>query len=173
LVPLAYLVILGAYTVTGAFARGIPYPVPASVDRIAILLHLQEGWAMFAPTQPTRVRFLAPGRLADGSEIEVLRRAPLDWSSPSDVQSAQRGFRWTQYLENAVQRGIHEPAFRATHPVLLEFLCREWNTSNEGKRRLERVALAVVIEAIPSPGPVAAAPGDRYLVATRDCPPAL
>ncbi len=50
---------------------------------------------MFSSIEPSRVWFLAPGRLADSSEIEVLRRAPLDWYKPADLQSAQRGILWT------------------------------------------------------------------------------
>jgi hypothetical protein len=171
LVPLAYLIVVIAYAITGMLVRATPYPVPASVDRVAIPLHLQEGWAMFPSIPRDRLRFVAPGRLADGSDIEVLGRAPLNWSRPSDLQSAQRGFRWTLYLGNAIRRGIHEPTFQATHPALLKFLCREWNASNKREHRLEQVALEVVTETIPGPGSAGAAAGGRYLLATRDCPP--
>ena len=109
LVPLAYLIVLIAYAVTGLVVHGTPhYAVPASVNRVAVLLHLQEGWAMFSVIARDRLRVVVPGQLADGSEIDVLRRAPLDWSRPSDLQSAQRGFRWTNYL-NHIRRGDSRP----------------------------------------------------------------
>jgi Vitamin K-dependent gamma-carboxylase len=172
LVPLAYLVILATCTITGMLLWGTHYPVPASVEKVATPLHLQEGWAMFSSIKPSRVWFLAPGRLADGSEIEVLRRAPLDWRKPADLQSAQRGFRWTLYLGNAIARGINEPPFRATHAALLEYLCREWNAHTEPNHRLEHVALVVVAVTVPGPG-LAEPPGDPHLLAKRDCAPAL
>jgi Vitamin K-dependent gamma-carboxylase len=169
LVPIAYLVIVMGYTVTGILVSGRHYPEPALVSRVARVLHLHEGWAMFSSIPPRRLWYLAPGRLADGSEVEVLRRGPLDWERPLDLQSAQRGFRWTLYLGNAIQRGIHEEPFRATYPALLDYLCRDWNGRNGAARRLERVALVVVTETIPGPGSADAPPGDRYLLASRDC----
>jgi hypothetical protein len=173
LVPIAYVIIVVIYATSGVLVRGTAYPEPLWVHRAAVRLHLQEGWAMFSSLSHERFWYLAPGRLADGSEVEVLRRAPLEWTRPSDIQSAQRGFRWTRYLDNAVERGFSDPAFRATYPALLEYLCKEWNAHSESKRRLERVELVVVKEKIPSPGAAGLAPSERYLVATRHCSPAL
>ena|SRR5215831_1568865 len=50
------------------------------------------------------------------------RRAPLDWSTPSDLETAQGGFRWSLYLRNVAPRGLAEPAFRETYPPLLGLL---------------------------------------------------
>lgn len=170
LVPLTYMLIVIAYTATGALVRGNPhYPVPASVERVARALHLQEGWAMFSVPRRMWFWFLVPGRLVDGSEIEVLRRAPLTWTRPPDLQSAQRGFRWSQYLGEAIRIGVHDPTFRVTHPVLLEYLCREWNAGNGPARRLEHVSLVVVTETTLVPGSAGAAPSQRYLILMRDC----
>jgi hypothetical protein len=171
LVPLGYIIILFVYAVTGVLVRGTPYPVPKSVDRIAVPLHLQEGWAMFSSSSRVDLWFLAPGRLADGSDVEVLRRAPLDQNKPSNVQSAQRGFRWTMYFGNAIAKGFRDPSFGPTHAALLEYLCREWNADTEPSHRLERVELVLVRDEMPRPGSVVAAVGDRHLLATRECPP--
>jgi hypothetical protein len=170
LVPLAYLMIVLAWTGAGLVLHGTPHnPVPTVVDRAATFLHLQEGWAMFATVAPYRTWYLAPGRLADGSEVEVLRGAPLDWSEPSDVQAAQRGFRWTLYLGNAIRRGIDEPRFRATYAAMLDYLCRDWNARNGPARQLERVSVVAVAEAVGPPGSVAVTPLGRHVFATRDC----
>ena len=170
LVPIIYLVIVAGHAVTGVVVRGNPhYPVPASIDRIAVFLHLQEGWAMFASTRREQLWIVVPGRLTDGSEIDVLRRAPLDLDMPSDLQSAQRGFRWTLYLGNVIKKGIREPAFRATHLAMLEYLCREWNVRHGLERRLERVALVAVTRAIPGPGLVSAGSGSPHVLATHEC----
>jgi hypothetical protein len=173
LVPIAYAIIVVICAVTGVLVRGTAYPEPLWVHRAAVRLHLQEGWAMFSSFSHERFWYLAPGRLADGSEVEVLRRTPLEWTRPSDIQSAQRGFRWTRYLDNAIERGFYDPAFRATHAALLEYLCNEWNARNASNRRLARVELMVVKEKIPSPGVAGLAPSERHLVATRNCSPGL
>jgi vitamin K-dependent gamma-carboxylase-like protein len=173
LVPLAYLIIVIVYTGTGLVVRGTPhYPVPAGVDRVATFLHLQEGWAMFATVGPYHTWYLAPGRLADGSDVEVLRRAPLDWTRPLDVQSAQRGFRWTLYLGNAVRRGLVDPPFQATYSPLLDYLCRDWNAHHGSERRLEHVSLVVTAEIIGGPGSEGNGPRGRHEFAAYDCPPA-
>jgi hypothetical protein len=173
LVPIAYVLIVAICASTGVLVRGTAYPEPWWVHRIAVRLHLQEGWAMFSPLAHEQLWYLAPGRLADGSEVEVLRFAPLEWGRPRDLQSAQRGFRWTRYLNNAIERGISDPSFHATHAALLEYLCREWNTHSKLKRPLERVELVAVKEQIPGPGTASLAPSERYLLATRDCPRAF
>jgi hypothetical protein len=173
LVPLAYLLLVMAYTGTGLVIRGTPhYPVPVQVDRVATVLHLQEGWAMFSSVAPYRSWYLAPGRLADGSDVEVLRRAPLNWTRPLDVQSAQRGFRWTLYLGNAIRRGLVEPPFQATYSPLLDYLCRDWNAHHGPERRLGHVSLVAVAESIGGPGSVGDGTLGRHEFAAHDCPAA-
>src|SRR5262249_44541386 len=127
LVPIIYVLIVVSFAATGVLLRGVAYPEPRLIHRIAVRLHLQEGWAMFASFAKEPVRYLAPGRLADGSNVEVLRRGPLEWDKPYDVQSAQRGFRWTRYLGTAIESGFSDPRFEATPGALLDYLCREWN----------------------------------------------
>jgi hypothetical protein len=171
LVPLGYLLLLMAYTGTGLVVRGTPhYPVPAKVDRIATVLHLQEGLAMFSFVGPYRAWYLAPGRLADGSDVDVLPRAPLDWTRPSDVQSAQRGFRWTLYLGNVTGRGLEEPPFRATYAPLLEYLCRDWNAHHGPEHTLERVSLVSIAEMIGGPGSAGDGIVGRHVFAEREFP---
>jgi len=127
---------------------------------------------MFAQFPTHIFWFMAPGRLGNGSEVEVLSRAPLDHGEPWDVQSAQRGFRWTQYFWNVIQRGLGDPAFQATYPALLSYLCREWNAANSAERRLDRVSLVVVIEAMPPFGSAEPTTPQHSLLETRDCAPA-
>jgi len=170
-VPLAYLVIVMTWAGAGLVVRGTPHnPPPAVVERIASLLHLQEGWAMFASVSPNQSWYLAPGTLADGSEVELLRRSlVLDWSKPANVQRAQGGFRWTLYLGNAIRRGIDESAFRATYPALLNYFCRDWNARHGGTRRLTRVSILAVVESIGPPGSAANPPLGHYVFAAQGC----
>jgi Vitamin K-dependent gamma-carboxylase len=171
LVPLSYLVLVMAYTGTGLVLRGTPhFPAPLVIDRLARFLHLQEGWAMFSSVGFYRMWFVAPGHLADGSEVNVLRRAPLDWGTPSDLQTAQRGFRWSRYLMNVVPRGLDEPPFRETYPPLLGYLCREWNAHNSGEHRLVGISIVGMVEMIPEAGSVTTGHAQRVTIATRDCP---
>jgi hypothetical protein len=126
---------------------------------------------MFADFSGSDSWFLAPGRLADGENVEVLRRGPLDSRKPVDVQSALRGFRWTMYFYNVIKRGADDPAFQATHPALLDYLCREWDADNPPARRLESVSLVMVTEPMPRPGLPPPPPGRPLLLATRVCGP--
>ena len=125
---------------------------------------------MFASVGSYRIWFVAPGHLADGSEIEVLRRAPMDWSSPVDPQTAQRGFRWSLYLLAVVPKGLTEPSFQKLYPPLLEYLCREWNAHNSREHRLVHIGLVGMVEKIPEVGSVANGRIERVTIATRDCP---
>jgi hypothetical protein len=174
LVPLSYLVIVMAYASAGLVLRGTPhFAGPLVIDRLARLLHLQEGWAMFSTVGLYRIWFVAPGQLADGSEVNVLRRAPLDWGTPSDLQTAQRGFRWSLYLMNVVPRGLDEPPFREIYPPLLGYLCREWNAHNRGEHRLLRISMVGMVERIPDVGSRTTGQAQRVMISTRDCPDGL
>jgi len=55
-----------------------------------------------------------------------------------DLETAQRGFRWSLYLRNVVPRGLAEPAFQEAYPPLLGYLCREWNTHSSREHRSAR-----------------------------------
>jgi hypothetical protein len=139
------------------------------VERIAIPLHLQEAWAMFADFPSFIAWFMARGRLATGDDVDVLRRAPLDARKPLDIRSALRGFRWTMYFYNVIRRGAGDPAFQTTHPALLDYLCRERNAANSAARRLESVSLVMVREPMLPPGWTPPR-GRPLLLATRTCP---
>ena len=125
---------------------------------------------MFWSVGSYRIWYVAPGHLADGSEIEVLRRAPMDWSSPTDLLTAQRGFRWSLYLRNAVPKGLAEPAFQGIYPPFLDYLCREWNAHNSREHRLVYISLVGMVEKIPEVGSVTNGRIERVTITTRDCP---
>ena len=173
LVPLAYLAIVLALVGSGAAVGRPHHPVPRAVDRIAVPLHIQEGWAMFTDLSGSNPWFMAPGRLTNGEEIEVLRRGPLDWRKPPDVQSTLRGFRWTMYFFNVIgRRGAGEWESEATRWALLDYLCREWNAENPPARRLESVSLVMVIGPMPRPGSPPP-PSEPVVLGRRICGPGI
>ena len=119
---LAYMVIQLVSNAGGIILTGSPNPGPRLINKIAYTLHFQEGWAMYMSVPRVQRWAVVPGRLSDGSMVDALRRAPLQWTKPENFQSAQRGFRWTHYLNNAVIKAEFEPQWRATHQPLLEYL---------------------------------------------------
>ncbi len=170
LVPLGYVTLQLICTVAGITFTGLPYPVPRLVDKVAIPLHIQEGWAMYMRVPRVQRWVVVPGRLADGSMIDALRDSPLQWTRPANFQAAQRGFRWTHYLNNAIMKAVFDPVWGATHQPLLQYLCRDWNQNHEPKHRLEHVELNIVVEAIPDPGSRWESPRVDRALATYDCP---
>ena len=124
---------------------------------------------MYMRVARTRIWYVVPGRLADGSTIDALRRTPLQWTRPANFQSAQGGFRWTHYINNAVDRARFEPEWAGIHPALLKYLCRDWNRRHSGEKRLEQVELSVVLEEIPEPGNPEKSPQIIGNLAAQDC----
>lgn len=112
-------ILIATYSLAGIPQVDRQLPKPAR--QVVNLLGIDQKWSMFAPVDRVsdgyhRVIATAPdGRkldLLNGREIETLPPAPFN------VQSEQRGFRWTRYLDNLLFRHFEKAQSR-----MLTYLC--------------------------------------------------
>lgn len=108
---------------------------PAWLISIAHTLPTGQRWDMFSPVPARYDGWLVfPGRLLDGSEVDVFRDRPVAWTRPPLVSATYRNTRWRKYLLN-----LTEERFARLRRPMLSSLCRRWNRDHHGFRNLASV----------------------------------
>jgi predicted DCC family thiol-disulfide oxidoreductase YuxK len=130
------------------------------------LARIDQIWNMFAPF-PSRLDGwpVYPGRLEDGTEVDVLRPGqPLSWERPRYLSQAYPNVAWHTYRWRITQKP------HAGHMLYYgKYLCREWNWSAQPGKRLATFEMTYVEEYSPPPGESATL--ERRIVWRHDCRP--
>lgn len=108
------------------------------------LLRLDQVWNMFAP-RPARDDgwWVAPGRLEDGREVDVLRRGePLSYEKPRYASVTHEApIRWRKYRSRLLNK------LGADHRLMYaRYLCRDWNVRAPPGQRVLSLNLVYVLE---------------------------
>jgi len=97
---------------------------PAPVENALETADAEQNWRMFAPKPVTTTRwYVAPGTLANGSEVDVLTESAVDFDRPPNVERTYRTGRWRKYLAY-VRSGYHRTYFA-------DYLCERWNRRHD------------------------------------------
>lgn len=117
-------------------------------------MRIDQLWNMFAPFPLKEDGWLViPGKLGDGSEIDVLHpdRGAPNFDKPKLLSQEPGGIRWLTYLSRItdVPNSPHRLYFG-------KYLCREWNQDKYGVddagRRLISFKMIYMLEMTPPPG---------------------
>ena len=138
--------------------------LPVEANWFGQTLRIDQMWGMFAPKPAADDGwYVIPGRLRDGSEIDVFTSsAPVQWEKPEVVSDAFRNQRWRKYLRNLWERE------HANHRLYFaQHLCRAWNMTHTNQSLLESFQIYYVKEET-LPGGVIAAP-EKVLLWTHRC----
>ncbi|MBM4361186.1 MAG: HTTM domain-containing protein [Deltaproteobacteria bacterium] len=105
------------------------------------LLMLRQRWNLFTPEPPRSDGWMvAPGALADGTELDLLRPGrPGSWTRPVALAAEYPSARAWMYASR-----VRESA--PTRAVFIAWLCRSWNEGHDGARRLTGVEVWTVTE---------------------------
>lgn len=117
-------------------------------------IRIDQLWNMFAPFPLKEDGWLVvPGRLADGTEIDVLHpeRGAPSFDKPALYSQDHDNIRWLTY------RGrLWEPRFSNQRLYYGKYLCRQWNADKlDGDARAKRLMtfkLIYMLELTPPPG---------------------
>ncbi len=117
------------------------------------LLRIDQLWNMFAPYPLKEDGWMViPGRLADGSEIDLMhpeRHSPPSYDKPALYSQEQGGIRWLTYRGRLWEAKYHQ------HRMYYgKYLCRTWNADKldtpEGlERRLMSFKMVYMLERTP------------------------
>ncbi len=109
--------------------------LPPGLDPVGRAFGLDQQWNMFSPS-PLKDDgwYVIPGKLADGSEVNVLDGGPVSFSKPANAYLTYKTQRWYKLLTNLWQQDYSD--LRVNYG---QYLCREWNLTGEhpSNKRLE------------------------------------
>ncbi len=122
--------------------------LPKSLNRVAEVTHVDQGWAMFAPKPFTENGwYVFPGKLKNGKEVDLFLGEstigkPIRWEKPEGLVSHLfPNERWRRYQMNLWVRSYSDQ-----RPAYCRFLCREWNRTHTGGEQLASFKLYYVLE---------------------------
>lgn len=114
------------------------------------ILRLDQVWNMFAP-YPSREDgwWVVPGRLEDGTEVDVLRPGePLSYAKPAYISvTHETPIRWRTY-----RMRLWDSDFAIHRREYARYLCRDWNLREPPGRKLLSLRLVHLLERTPPPG---------------------
>jgi hypothetical protein len=125
------------------------YQAPWPIAWLGKTFFLQQDWRMFEGTARQTGWVVIPGKLKDGTEIDLFEAggplpdldlshtAPPNWDKPPLGPSRVKNFRWITFMDRAVHglRGQDQLLYYG------RYLCREWNLRHEGPEQLDSFQL--------------------------------
>lgn len=131
---LIYILLSNLEGLTGKFL------IPSSVRWMGDLLNLDQAWSMYVPPGEFSVWFVAPGKLKDGTQVDLFKKGePVRWEKPVPVSRSFRSGHWKSYLLTL----WGDP--RRTFSAYLGWnLCQEWNQQHRGTDSLEELEVFAV-----------------------------
>ncbi|WP_076607365.1 HTTM domain-containing protein [Natronorubrum thiooxidans] len=109
-------------------AEAVDYTeVPDPGDEVLDTIQSSQSWRMFAPNPTSTAQWLVvPGELADGSTVDALHEAEVDWDRPPNVDETYETSRERKYISNMRYAGNeNHRSYFANH------LCERWNSEHE------------------------------------------
>jgi hypothetical protein len=96
---------------------------------------LAQKWSMFDEPPSKNGWYVAWGKLADGSDVDLLRQgAAVDWNKPAFPAGIYRNYRWRKLFREMTYED--ELGFQVFRRPVSEFLCRDWNARHEMARQV-------------------------------------
>lgn len=150
---------------------------PPQMSRLGNALGIGQKWSMFAPRPTVNDGwYVVKGRLADGTEIDLLKKGvpihweeadpiasfgPVDWHKPALVSATFKTHRWRKYLESMCQKDLAK--YRRYYG---DYIRRSWQSHYAGQR-LQAIEVYYVVERTLPNNQVA--PPRKTLVFAYDC----
>jgi hypothetical protein len=132
----ASCILLGLYVLawnTSAWGRPSLFRIPEWMRPAAMILGLQQRWEMFARPTKQPGYWLIPGKLADGSDVELFTgNTDLLQRRPQLISATIPNEHWRKYM-NFIGDKNRDP-FRLRYG---RYLCQSWNTRHPKERQLE------------------------------------
>jgi len=107
-----------------------PY-IPTSINPPGEVLALDQYWCMFAPfPMLDNGWYVMPGKLADGSEVNILTGRPVTWDRPQHIYAMAHNTRERKYMTN-----IWLAEFNGHRLHFARAWCRRWNREHPDPRK--------------------------------------
>ena len=162
----AMLVVILLWSFSGV--HWLPRPIGEQLAPALEILSLDRPWTLYsASTLENDGWLMAPARLTDGTELDVLHpdhNAP-NFSKLTHAVIAADGLRWISYRnqiwtdDSAGQRRLYA-----------RYLCRSWNTAHAGDvtKQMTQLSFIYMLERTPLPGPSPQI--EQRILSSHECP---
>lgn len=133
---LFFLLYLVCWNLASTFPAHAALFVPASI--LGRVLFLDQRWNMFSPLDHHNAWFVIMGERKDGKWVDLhqKRLKKYRWKQPRRIAAFFKNMHWNKYLYH-----LWSPAYTKHRAVYSQILCREWNQSHSGAKRLRRVQI--------------------------------
>lgn len=106
-------------------------------DEIMFSLHLQQGWAMFAPhPQRSDGWWVMDGTLENGKKWDALNNKDVSFDRPEDIYETFPSEDWRKFMDNL--QGTRDDSYLL---LLGRHLCRKWNAEHSEGEGLKEFQL--------------------------------
>jgi len=111
--------------------------VPAKWQGVGYALGLDQIWSMFAPPGTDDGWYVIPGKLRDGTEVDLFKAgAPVEFSKPKYIYRTYKNPRWNKYLYN-----IRTKFFLTAGEYYARYLCTDWNAHHPPDQWLDELKI--------------------------------
>jgi hypothetical protein len=117
------------------------FDLPGRLKWFGEEMYLGQKWAMFSPRPPHQDGFwIAPARLADGTEIDLFSGGPVVRERPPTLEAFLPTMRWNKYLENVRREHKDKVSY------LADWLRWRWETAHDTTRRVVSLEILYLLE---------------------------
>ncbi|MGB3507693.1 MAG: hypothetical protein WBA93_00275 [Microcoleaceae cyanobacterium] len=106
------------------------------IHPIGYMTRLDQSWSIFAPAPPRDDGWhIIEGKLKDGSTVNVLAEGkPISWDKPNIKQRQELydTIQWRVYFIT-----LNRAVGKTLYPHYAAYLCRQWNSTHQGKKQLD------------------------------------
>ncbi len=120
-----------------------PYELPQLMTRVGSVLHIMQGWTMFAP-HPAREDgwYVLDATLVNGSHVDVYHGGRrIVWKKPKNMVDDYPDERWKKYMMNLPAR-----RYQAHRPLYAGYVCRTWNKAHRAAQHIKQLDLVFMLE---------------------------
>ncbi|MCR9203754.1 MAG: hypothetical protein NXH75_04190, partial [Halobacteriovoraceae bacterium] len=145
---LFFFLLAFAFNVDG-YSRGQTYDLKGGLEKLSLLLRLNQKWNMFAP-YPARVEgwFVVEGTFVNGKKWDPWRRKEVDFTRPKNLADEFSSNVWRKVLLRL--KNDNKKDYRL---YFGKYLCRRWNDGPVKKEyRLQTFDIYFMQEVTPPPG---------------------
>ena len=119
------------------------YMIPDKYKWIATTLVIDQAWAMFTPISRAGYWFTIPGKLKDGSSVDLFKDGgKVSWKKPKIPSSIYKNRYWASYIIHLYSLGRN-----VSHlPYYASYLCKTWNKNHSDEKKLTELKMYMFTE---------------------------
>lgn len=120
----------------------VRYKIPEAFQCIGHLLRLDQWWSLYSPLAKASYWYVIPGRLKDGSEVDLFRFGEnVNWSKPDFSKTLYRNRYWQAFL---LHIAWNDQAKNIFIPQVSWYLCKCWNEKHIANKQLEKLEIYMI-----------------------------